>query len=568
MRRDVTALAEREFDLAIVGGGIFGACAAWDAARRGLSVALIERGDFCSGTSANSFKFIHGGMRYLQHLDIMRVRESSAARRVFLRVAPHLVYPLPVVVPAYGHGIRGLEILRVATAMYDALTFDRSRGIRDPQRRVPRSYSLSRDQVRELYPHLPDAGLTGAAVFHDAQMHNPPRLVLAYVRSASDAGAAVANYVEATGLVTRNDRIVGVRARDLLNDEKLTVRARVVLNAAGPQAESLLEDSLGRSLEPRTPWSRDAFFVVDRSLLPDRRALALQGPTRDPDAILSRGERHLFLVPWRGSTLVGVWHRMYAGPPDDFHVTDEELRSFLDEVNAAAGGLDLELQDISLWNAGLIPFGENDPHSRDLSFGHRSRLVDHAREGGPEGLVTLIGVRYTTGPRDAARAVDLAYRSLGEKPEPSRSSDTPVHGGDIEDFESLVRGVANEAPPGLPEETIRELAHDHGTAYGAVLGLTRHDPSLGTTIEGSTVLRAEVVHAVREEMAERLEDVVLRRTHLGTARYPGRRAVEECAGLMAAELSWSDRRTKSELDLVESRFPRSIRERTMDRVSG
>src|SRR6185312_6461503 len=194
MRRDLSALSTGEFDLLVVGGGICGAAAAWDAAQRGLSVALVERGDFSGATSAESLKVVHGGIRYLQHLDLPRVRESSRERSALLRIAPHLVHPFPFVVPAYGHGMRGPEALAAAFLAWAVLTADRNRGIPDPDRRVPRGRIVSRREVLDWFPQLEQKDLTGAGMFWDGQMYNPPRLVWSFVRSALRAGAVAANH--------------------------------------------------------------------------------------------------------------------------------------------------------------------------------------------------------------------------------------------------------------------------------------------------------------------------------------------------------------------------------------
>src|SRR5215467_5640061 len=210
MIRDFRALADREFDLVVVGGGVFGACAAWDATLRGLSVALVERMDFCSGSSANSFKVIHGGIRYLQHADLPRLRSSCHERTAWIRIAPHLVSPLPIVIPTYGSGREGKAFLGAGMLLYDFLTADRNLGVRDAARKVPMSQFMGRKEVEELFPGIRADSLTGGAVFCDGQMYNPPRLALAFVRSAVDAGAVAVNYAEATRLVRSGNQVKAV----------------------------------------------------------------------------------------------------------------------------------------------------------------------------------------------------------------------------------------------------------------------------------------------------------------------------------------------------------------------
>jgi len=239
MRRSPEELSEREFDVVVVGGGICGSAILWDAAQRGLSAALVEREDFAAATSAHSLKVVHGGIRYLQHLDFTRVRESSRERSALLRIAPHLVHPLPVMVPTFGHGLGGREALGGAFLLLEALTATRNRRLPDPARRVPRARLISRRQVADWYPYLDRPELTGAGVFWDGQLANPPRLVWEFIRTAAGAGAQAANYCEVEDFVRRGNRVVGVAVRDRLTGDRFEVRARVVVNATGPYAEQL-----------------------------------------------------------------------------------------------------------------------------------------------------------------------------------------------------------------------------------------------------------------------------------------------------------------------------------------
>jgi glycerol-3-phosphate dehydrogenase len=240
VRRDLAALGDRTFDLVVVGGGAFGIFAAWEAALRGLSVAILERGDWAEAASANCFRMVHGGIRYLQHLDFTRIHQSNRERNILLRIAPHLVRPLPILIPTYGHGRSGPEILGAGLRAYDLLVWDRNRGIRDPALRLPPSRILSSRETLELYPELGREGLTGGALIHDGQMHSPARLALCALRSAVEHGACAANYVEVTGFVRRQDAIEGVVVEDRELGNSFDVRGRVVLNAAGAWAGPLL----------------------------------------------------------------------------------------------------------------------------------------------------------------------------------------------------------------------------------------------------------------------------------------------------------------------------------------
>lgn len=553
MIRETSRLAAKEFDLIVVGGGIFGVCAAWDAALRGLSVALLERGDFGEATSANSYKFAHGGMRYLQQLDIPRLWESSHERSALIRVAPHLVYPLPILMPTYGHGSKGKELLRAGLSVYDVLTATRNRGIADPRRRIPSAHFLSRNEALSRFPHLSSAGLTGGVVFADGQIYNTPRLTLAHVRSAMERGSEALNYAEVVGFLRTGDRVHGVEVHDRLTDRRFSVRAKVVLNATGPWAAPLLENSLDLHLGQKRPvFSRDIYFVTRRALSPDL-GLACQAATRDAHAVIDRGARHLFLLPWRGFTLVGVWHGVYHGPVDDIRVSLEEVEALAAEANGAYPGLQLTADEVCMVNTGLILFGEGQQDAARHDFGKRSVLLDHARDHGIEGLMTLVGVRATVARGMAAKAVEQVFGKLGRTAPACRTSITPVFGGAVRDFEALVAEIARRVP-GRPPAVARALAHNYGSGYAEVLELAEATPALGEPFHGATVLRAEAVHAVRREMAASLADVVLRRTDLGTACRPSREALADCADLVGRELEWDRARADAEVAEAEAFF--------------
>lgn len=549
MKRDLAALGAREFDILVIGGGAFGAAAAWDATLRGLSVAVIDQGDFGSGASAECFKMVHGGIRYLQHADVRRLRASCAERGALLRIAPHLVSPLPIAIPTYGHGRQGKGVLAAGMLVYDALTLGRNRGIPDPSRRISGMRLLSRNKTLELFPELEQKSLTGAAVFEDGQMYHTARLVLAFVSSAAEKGAVAANYTEALRFLWEGRRVAGVRARDRIGGEEFDLRARLTLNAAGPWAEYLLQDPEHFEQRPRGHFSRDACFLVDRKPR-SAFALAVPGWSRDSDAVVSRAARHLFAVPWRDRTLIGVWHRLFTERPDAAQVEEAELAAWMAEMNASYPALKLTRDDVIYANCGLVPFGDAKSSSGELSFGKESRYFDH-RAQGIGGLTTVIGIRYTTARGDAAAALDLLLRQMPRAPGRAPTAEVPLTGGDIGNFASVQARARRELSDRLATPTLDAWVHNYGTRYAALADLARA-PAEARCLGASDTAQAEVSYAVREEMAVRLEDVVLRRTNLGSGSHPGTAAVEQAAVHMQALLGWTDQRRAEEIARTEA----------------
>jgi glycerol-3-phosphate dehydrogenase len=554
MDRDLARLTRTNYDLVIIGGGIYGICAAWDATLRGLSVAIVERGDFCGATSANSLKLVHGGFRYIQHADIRRIRESSHERNTLMRIAPHLVSPIPFLIPTYGRGMKGKEILTFALALYNLIAFDRNQGLKDPRKQLPWGEIISRDECLRLFPALERKGLTGGVVFYDGQMYNPPRLALAYLKSAAKAGAEAANYLEVTGFLGDRSQVTGVKARDLLTGNDLEIRGKLVLNASGPWAEQILEKLDVRRLCPPLYFSKDLYLVIGRPLT-TKYALAVPSKHTDPNAIVSRGQRHLFLIPWRDYTLIGSSHLTYEGRPDEFAVTDTDIQELLDEINISYPAVALTHEDISFFNAGLVPMDGIETSSNELKLSKRHRIIDHETVDGLAGLVTVVSVRWTTSRHVAQETIDLVFRKLGQKSPKVMTAVTPLYGGQIERLDEFLKRESQKRPFGLSVEVMDHLLRNHGSAYSEVLQMIEAEPDLGETIGASKVLKVEVVHAIRAEMAQKLGDVVFRRTDLGVAGHPGESALRTCAALMAAELKWDKARVERELDEVRQIFP-------------
>ncbi len=399
MKRDLGALASREWDVAVVGGGIYGAAVAWDAAQRGLAVVLVEREDFGAGASWNSLKTIHGGMRYLQKLDLGRLRQSARERATLLAIAPEIVRPLPFVVPTYGHGTTGREALALGLLLNDWLTRGRNRGL-PPDHRIPGARTVSAAEALRLLPGLERHGLTGAALWHDAQAASTERLTLGFLHAAAGAGALAANHAEAVALLRASGRVAGVAVRDALGGGTLEVRARMVVNAAGPWADEVL--ARGGVPRPAAPLLR-------------ARNLVLRRPPAVPFAVGAKtGGRFLFLVPWEGRTIVGTSYEPAEAPPSD-------PLAFLDEAARAFPWAGIGRADVAVVHEGLVP-----GRGGASGLSTRPRLHDHEAEDDLPGLVSLQGVKYTTARAVAERAVDLVVRRLGRASPPCRTAVTPL----------------------------------------------------------------------------------------------------------------------------------------------
>jgi glycerol-3-phosphate dehydrogenase len=406
-----------------------------------------------------------------------------------------------------------------------------------------------------MFPGIKADHLTGGAVFCDGQMFNPPRLAISFIRSAIDRGAVGANYVEAGGFLRDGNRVLGIAAKDLLADEPLQIRARCVLNAAGPWAHRLLEQCLGIQMSNRPTFSRDLAFVVNRPFQ-QGHGLAFSAESMDSDTIMDRGGRHLFAVSWRNYTLIGVWHVVFHEPPEKIEVDRKVIQGYIDEVNVAYPGISLRMDEVNLINTGLTLFGEEGRQGDAvMSFGKRSTLIDHEDAHQLQGLVTLIGVRATTGRGMAEKAINLILGKLGIRGDKCMTETTPIFGGEFDSFEELLDDAVRKYSSDIPKQQIIDLVHDYGSEYRSVLNYLEERPDLEDAVDDSAVLGAEIVHAVREEMAKHLSDVVYRRTGLGTGKIPPRRVLRQCAQVMADEIDWQAAQIEDEIESALSAFP-------------
>jgi glycerol-3-phosphate dehydrogenase len=531
----IAALAHDEFDVVVVGGGITGAGVALDAATRGYSVALVERADYASGTSSRSSKLVHGGLRYLQNFDLGLVREALLERQLMVALAPHLVKPLPLVVPAF-EGAHPDRLVGVGLNLYDVMARDRDRRRRSESWSPERHRIISGEEVVELLPALAGREPTSGYLFYDCQTDDA-RLVLTVLGEAERFGAVCANRLDVTGLLERAGRAQGVQVRDVESGERFEVRAANVVNATGVWADRLSPQELHDEADlPRIRPSRGTHVTLRHEDLP------LVG-----GAIVPAGAgRTIFALPWLGHTLVGTTDNDYEGPLEHIRPSSEDVDYLLDAVNAFFATA-LQASDLTGAFAGVRPLISTGDPKKSVDISRKAELYETS-----SGMLTITGGKLTTWRRMAKMTVDrLVERDARDAP--CRTQEIPL--GQAIDVAELprVEGVGQMGP-----DPYEALASRYGHAAREVLAIAAERVELAQPIvPGLPDILAEAVLAARHEQARSIGDVLLRRTRLGllAARSLTRVSVGERAGpvqrvgvVLARELDWSSERLSRELE--------------------
>jgi glycerol-3-phosphate dehydrogenase len=527
LKRDLGALGGVEFDLLVIGAGIAGAVAAWDAALRGLTVVLVERADLGGGASANSLKLLHGGLRYVRRLELRAAREAVRERRAWQRIAPHLVAPMPVLVPSYGNSIQNRWTLRALLAASDAVAWDRNRGL-DADQFLAGGRMLSRSEVLDRAARLDCLPVTGGALFHDARLRSSERLLLDVVRAASHAGAVVANYVELESGVLRDGRIRGAWVRDRIGGTRFEVRARAIVNAAGGASAEVLRRLLGHT--PATsPRSSLAFNLV----VPGRDLSIVLALGSRPAGHWSTG-RQLLRVPWLDREVLGTAHVPVRNATEPLRVAESDAAAFLAEHDAACPGMRTRLDDIIGVQAGLLPL-EPGTAETAVRLLRRHRIMDH-NDAGASGVFSLVSVKYTTARLAAECAIDAVVRNMGRRFARCGTATTTLPSAGVP-TDTLEETAFIRHGRAVPEDVLRHLVRNYGVRYERILAYrTERRDGEARVHPDSPVTVAELVHGVREEMALCAADLVWRRTDLGARGLAGSDVLAHAAAIAESVL--------------------------------
>jgi glycerol-3-phosphate dehydrogenase len=574
-------VGERPFDVIVVGAGINGAGVARDAAMRGLRTLLLDKGDIANGTTQWATRLIHGGLRYLEYYEFHLVRESLGEREKLLHIAPHLVKPLRFVVPIYDRSKRGPRLIRLGMFGYDVLSYDKS---------VPNHRMLSRDKALREYPGLNPEGLLGAATYYDGQVEYAERIAVENAVSAVEHGATVITYAEVRRLLLEDggSRVVGVEFEDRLDGGGVrTARAPVTVNVAGPWVDRVLSGSgafgfdaeetdggvrghVGRMIG----GTKGSHIIVD----------PFPGAPKDAIYVEARRDgRPYFIIPWNGRYLIGTTDIRYEGDLDYVSADEDEIDYLIEETNYVVPEAKLTRDSVLFTYSGVRPLPYA-PAGAEGSITRAHVVYDHAKGksvaggkikvpggGSPkaEGLLSIVGGKLTTYRNLGRQTVDVVYKKLGAKAPKSATDRVPLPGGRIPDLEAFAAEF--KARSGLPDVLARRLLKVYGARAYDVLAEAGDDPSLKEPLAPSApavetgIIGAEVLYAFRREMAQKLADVLLRRTMVAYGPQVALDVDEAAAEVAVKHLGWSHERAEREVrefrEWIERYKPKAFRER-------
>lgn len=545
---------EREtFDLLIIGGGITGACLAYDAATRGIKTALIEKSDFGHATSSASSKLLHGGIRFLQQLRFDKARESAFERVYFQNLAPHLCRYVPFLVPTFPGLKSGRAFLGAGAAVYTAVSLGQNRKARFPQSEVPPLRMISRADVIERVPWLgSDWKGTGALVLPECHMKNSERMTLALIHAAADAGAVVANYTGAASIDV-SKRHVGAVTVSTEEGSTFEIQAKAVANCAGPWLGKVDAAAIGHGESLISSFFRGAHLVLRNIDL--ECALALPTPQKI-QGITGRGGRHVFLIPWRDHVLLGTSYAPHGGDIDRVMPTENDVKQLLDAVNTGLGSRLLTHDHIAHAFAGIYPITAAEVKNEQYQGASDYIVTDHGKARGPRGYFSIFGAKFTTARKLAESACDAIAAHIGKPVGPCITRNSTIAADDIPDPEAYKEDIVARDSGQLDSRIVENLYDNFGQDLEKVLETAAAEPRLLERIaDDRDDILAVAVYCARNEMIVHLDDFVFRRTGLGTIGNPGRTAVEHCAGLIGSELQWSPEKIGDEAEKTLSQFP-------------
>ncbi len=520
-------MRDESYDVAVIGAGINGAGIARDAGLRGLSVVVLDKNDMCSGTSAASSRLIHGGLRYLEYAELPLVFESLRERITLRNIAPHLVRPLRISIPIYKGAKRGPWLIRLGMIAYDLLSIGKT---------VPRHDMLSRTEILATEPGLAGDGLLAAARYFDAQITFAERLVLENLLAAKAAGAEILTHTAVKAINIEDERVASVDIEDAISGQQRRIKARVVINAAGPWVDAVVDTAVSNATQ-LVGGTKGSHIVVGK----------FEGAPADAFYVEAAADgRPIFIIPWNDQFLIGTTDIRYDGDLSEIRASREEIEYLLAETNRVFPAAQLAASDIHYAYAGVRPLPKRDK-GPESSITRRHIILDNTKIA--HGFISIIGGKLTTYRNLAEQAVDRLGKTLGRRLPSCRTRDALLPGAyRINEARSQLLSLNSLSPEG-----VERLLGIYGGRAAAVIAHAGNDSdSLRCINKEATVLAAEVAFAVNEEMARNLTDIVFRRLMLGLSADQGRAMYEDIATLAADVCQWDRKQRADELESLRA----------------
>jgi glycerol-3-phosphate dehydrogenase len=551
-KRDLGALSDQTYDIVIVGGGVTGAWLSLHCVQQGYKTALIEKGDYASQTSAASSKLLHGGIRYLQQMQLAKVRESAMERAEYIYAAPHLSTSVPFVVPTYPDFKRSKLFLSCGMLAYQFLSLGENKVIQSAEQHLPRIRLLNRQKLNEICD-LENEPHTGAVVFHERHMIDSERMVLAILQTARDLGAQVHNYVSAKHFLGTDHCVSGVLARDETNGDEFSINATLVVNAAGPWIDSLNSQLSNAAQAPRINGYAVGSHIITHQICDHAIALTTK---HQSDSKIDRGGRHVFVIPWRGYSLIGTSYDEIDSPNGDISLQPDHVDQLLEAVNDAMPSAKVTRDDIVSGYSGLYPLRTDNIKSTVYQGSGEYQIIDHQSANQVSGLLTALGAKFTTGRKISALTMKLINRKLGHvtAAPPAKQK---LYCSDYSSFDKF-RRLKLEKYAGLyNDEVIDHLLMLYGSEIDAFLSSIHNKPELQKTICSTQAdLLGQIVWAIEKEQAITLNDIVYGRTSLGLLGIREHELVT-IAELMAEHLNWSPLQLEQQLSETTKRLSKT-----------
>jgi len=550
-RDDIEKLKSSTFDVVIVGGGISGAWLALHCSQQGFKTALIEKKDYASQTSSSSSKLLHSGMRYMQQFEFNKVRESALERAEYLYAAPHLSNAVPFIVPTYRSFQKSKFFLNSGMLVYKALCVGENKVIGSKEEQLPPITSISAEKLNNICD-LSDHDHTGGVMLYERQMHDSERTVLAILQTARDAGAIVINHFSAQDFILEEDRVAGLNCRDELANADVDITAKLVVNAAGPWIDSLNAKLKKSQYAPKVTGYSVGSHIITRQLSSHAIAVTTK---HQSNAKIDRGGRHIFIIPWRGHSLIGTSHSELDSVGSDLVIEADHVNQLLEAVNDGIPSAKLKREELISGYSGIYLLQTENIQKTVYQGSGEYQIIDHAAANGIEGLVTCLGAKFTTGRKLSAVSMKLISSKLG-----STGNDvarTKLKNADYNSLSAFIKDKQEQYQEILRANTIKHLVLQYGSEIDAFIARIEKDASLLEKIcPHLDDLMGQVVWAVENEQTFTLNDMLFNRSSVGLLGIK-EEEVSKVALIMAKHLAWSESQLMEQENTVVARLKRT-----------